>query len=131
VFDDEFNANIRYMKNPCEEPDVLPSWLDLQAHSAPLGLSFIPEEGWPEEMWHDLIIAYHGSWNRSVPTGYKVVRVHIDASGKPVKTEDFITGWLTKDGTKLGRPTGVRVLPGGTMYVADDVLGAVYRVVRE
>lgn len=131
VFDDVFNANIRYIKNPCEEPDALPSWLDLQAHSAPLGLSFIPEEGWNEDMWFDLLIAYHGSWNRSVPTGYKIVRVHIDEEGNPTKTEDFITGWLTPSGTKLGRPSGVRVLPGGTIYIADDVLGAVYRVVRE
>ncbi|MHC4196723.1 MAG: PQQ-dependent sugar dehydrogenase [Planctomycetota bacterium] len=60
-----------YTRNPCREPQTTPSYIDIQAHSAPLGLAFIPKEGWPEEYWYDLLVAYHGSWNRSVPTGYK------------------------------------------------------------
>src|SRR5690606_34248346 len=52
--------------------------IDLQAHSAALGLAFIPEEGWPEDMRSDLLVAYHGSWNRSTPTGYKVVRFDLE-----------------------------------------------------
>src|SRR3989344_3051097 len=71
-----------------------PSHIDLQAHSAPLGLALIPEEGWPEEYWYDLLVAYHGSWNRSDPTGYKVVRFKLDAQGNPPAggegAEDFI-----------------------------------------
>ncbi|MEK7487788.1 MAG: PQQ-dependent sugar dehydrogenase, partial [Patescibacteria group bacterium] len=48
-----------------------PSFIDIPAHSAPLGLAFFPEEGWPQEYWYNLLVAYHGSWNKREPTGYK------------------------------------------------------------
>lgn len=105
-----------------------PSHIDLQAHSAPLGLAFIPEEGWPESMWNNLLVTYHGSWNRSEPTGYKIVRIKLDANGKVLgEPEDFITGWLTKEGA-LGRPVDILVQPGGTIYISDDKAGVIYRV---
>ncbi|MDP3646194.1 MAG: PQQ-dependent sugar dehydrogenase, partial [bacterium] len=80
----------------CQKMD--PSHIDIPAHSAPLGLAFVPEEGWPEAYWHDLLVAYHGSWNRSVPTGYKIVRFDLDPLGKPTGDppaggQDFITGF--------------------------------------
>lgn len=62
----------------CE--DAIPSHIDLQAHSAPLGLAFVPS-GWPDDYRDDLLVAYHGSWNRSTPTGYKVVRMKLDEQG--------------------------------------------------
>lgn len=102
--------------------------VEIPAHSAPLGLSFIPEAGWPEEYWHDLIVAYHGSWNRSEPTGYKLVRIKLDESGKFQGIEDFVTGWLQDDGTTLGRPVGVLAEPGGTVLVTDDKAGVIYRI---
>src|SRR5690606_15968402 len=49
--------------------------VEMQAHSAPLGLTFYDGEMFPEEYRGDLFIAFHGSWNRSVPTGYSVVRL--------------------------------------------------------
>lgn len=104
-----------------------PSHIDMQAHSAPLGLAFIPEEGWPEEYRYNLVVAFHGSWNRAEPTGYKIVRVKLDASGEYLGIEDFITGWLTKDDT-LGRPVDILVQPGGVMYISDDKAGVIYRV---
>lgn len=107
----------------------VPSHIDLQAHSAPLGLAFIPEEGWPEEYWQDLFVAYHGSWNRTVPTGYKVVRFNLDAQGNLLASEDFISGWLQSDNTALGRPVDILVQPGGMMYISDDKAGVVYLVV--
>lgn len=82
----------------------------LQAHSAPLGLAFLDK---------DLLIAYHGSWNRSVPTGYKVVRV------RNGNIEDFVSGWLRPDGSVLGRPADVLV-KGREIYISDDKAGAVY-----
>ena len=126
-------------KNVCEDKE--PSYIDLPAHSAPLGLAFIPaasgeprpdgrEEGWPEDYWYDLLVAYHGSWNRSEPTGYKVARVKLDAQGNYEGTEDFITGWLQPDGTALGRPVDILVQPGGMIYVSDDKAGVIYRVRR-
>lgn len=127
MHDTNFDKNT-YIRNPCMEPFEAPSWLDLQAHSAPLGLSFIPEEGWPEDMWFDLLIAYHGSWNRSIPTGYKIVKVDIDGRGNPGEPKDFITGWLTENGTKHGRPADVKALPGGAIYISDDYAGAIYKI---
>ncbi len=45
--------------------------------------------------------------------------------------EDFITGWLTPDGEKLGRPVDIKVMPGGVIYISDDLKGVVYRIERE
>lgn len=111
-------------------PFETPSFIDLQAHSAPLGLAFIPEEGWPEEYWYNLLVAYHGSWNRSIPTGYKIVRLKMNANGGYQGTEDFITGFLTPDGKKLGRPVDLKVLSGGVAYISDDSSGVIYRLSR-
>jgi glucose/arabinose dehydrogenase len=127
VHDDQFDHNT-YIRNPCMLPFETPSFVDLPAHSAPLGLAFIPEEGWPPEYWYNLLVAYHGSWNRSVPTGYKIVRLKMDAKGKYLGTEDFITGWLTDGGKKLGRPVDIKVLPGGVAYISDDSTGVIYRL---
>lgn len=129
IHDTEFDTNT-YIRNPCMVPFETPSFIDLEAHSAPLGLAFIPEEGWPEDYWYDLLVAYHGSWNRSEPTGYKVVRLRFDAKGVYGGTEDFITGWLTKEGTKIGRPVDIMVFPGGTAYISDDEKGVVYKLYR-
>lgn len=127
IHDDDFDKNV-YVRNPCMEPFETPSAVDLQAHSAPLGLSFFPEEGWPEEYWYNLLAAYHGSWNRSKKTGYKIVRIKLDSRGKYSGTEDFITGWLRPDGSVVGRPVDVLIQPGGTMYISDDKAGVIYRV---
>ncbi len=112
-------------------PTPIPSHIDMQAHSAPLGLAFVPEEGWPEEYWYDLIVAFHGSWNRSVPTGYKLVRIPLDAEGRQEgAVEDFMTGFM-RNGEVLGRPSGLLIEPGGVLYVADDRAGALYRITRD
>lgn len=118
----------------CEQ-SVEPA-VEIQAHSAPLGLTFVPADGWPPGWAGDLIVAYHGSWNRSEPTGYKLVRVDLDKQGRHVQTEDFITGWLTPEGEALGRPVGVYAepfdpaqdKPGGVLYVTDDKAGLIYKV---
>jgi glucose/arabinose dehydrogenase len=129
IHDAEFDKNT-YIRNPCMEPFEIPSLIDIPAHSAPLGLAFVPEEGWPEEYWYDLLVAYHGSWNRSEPTGYKIVRMKLDAKGNYSGTEDFITGWLTDTGKKLGRPADILVQPGGVMYVSDDLAGVIYKIAK-
>ncbi len=119
-----------YATSPCASTS--PPHISLQAHSAALGLTFIPEEGWPQEMRGDLLVAYHGSWNRSVPTGYKVMRFDLDtnrnASGTPV---DFLTGFLAqgaKIDESIGRPVGLLAEPGGVVYVSDDRAGAIYKI---
>jgi glucose/arabinose dehydrogenase len=81
----------------------------LQAHSAPLGLAFLGD---------DLLVAYHGSWNRSVPTGYKVVKLTGGAE------TDFVAGWL-KGKQVLGRPVDVLV-KDSDIYISDDKAGVIY-----
>lgn len=123
VFDTKFNGN---KGTNCSVKT--PSHIDLPAHSAPLGLGFIPEEGWPEEYWHDLLVSYHGSWNRFEPTGYKVARFQLDEQGNVEGSEDFIFGWLEENGTALGRPVDLLIQPGGKIYVSDDKSGVIYLV---
>lgn len=130
IHDDNFDKNI-YIRNPCMEPFETSSFVDLQAHSAPLGLAFIPEEGWPEDYWYNLLVAYHGSWNRSIPTGYKIVRLKMNAKGEYLGTEDFITGWLTESDEKIGRPVDIKILSGGVAYITDDSRGVIYRLARQ
>lgn len=102
--------------------------LTLPAHIAPLGLAFVPEEGWPEDWWYDLLVAEHGSWNSSVKVGYKIIRIPLDANGNPEgEPVDFLTGFLNGN-TVRGRPVDLLIEPGGTLYVTDDEAGKVYRV---
>ncbi|MFN8540652.1 MAG: sorbosone dehydrogenase family protein [Thermomicrobiales bacterium] len=101
---------------------------EMQAHSAPLGLTFYSGSAFPADYNGDLFVAFHGSWNRTTPTGYKVIRARF-ANGQPTgKTEDFITGWLGASGNAWGRPVDVSVGPDGNLYITDDALGIVYRV---
>ncbi|HEX6970900.1 MAG TPA: sorbosone dehydrogenase family protein [Limnochordia bacterium] len=105
---------------------ALPAAFEMQAHSAPLGIAFYTGEQFPAAYRGDAYVAFHGSWNRSVPTGYKVVRIEVE-NGRPVGIDDFITGWLV--GRRAwGRPVGLAVGPDGALYVSDDRLGVIYRV---
>jgi glucose/arabinose dehydrogenase len=107
---------------------TIPPKLEIPAHSAPLGLAFIPEEGWSEEYWYDLLVALHGSMSRSEPAGYTIVRFPLDAHGNPEgPMEDFISGW--RDGALTqGRPVDIIAQPGGVLYITDDKGGRVYRM---
>lgn len=124
IHDTEFDKNT-YIRNPCMEPFELPSAVDLPAHSAPLGLAFIPANGnWPKEYRNKLLVAYHGSWNRSIKTGYKLVLIDTETG----QVQDFITGWLGKNGLVSGRPVDLKFGPDGALYISDDKDGVVYRV---
>ncbi|MGB9074373.1 MAG: PQQ-dependent sugar dehydrogenase [Terriglobales bacterium] len=112
---------------------VIAPKVQMQAHSAPLGLAFYEGAMFPPEYRNDLFVAFHGSWNRSVPTGYKVVRVKLDDKGQPRGgAEDFITGWLApgerKKGRWMGRPVGIVFGADGSMYLSDDAGGVIYRI---
>jgi len=102
----------------------------MQAHSAPLGIDFYPTKStqFPEQYRNSMYIAFHGSWNRSVPTGHKIVRVQLQ-NGKVVgPVEDFAIGWLGSDGNVTGRPTGITFASDGTLFVSDDSNGAIYHI---
>lgn len=96
------------------------------AHSAPLGLGFGHGLAFPAPYPQGLFVALHGSWNRSVPIGYKVVFVPF-ARGRPAgEPADFLTGWL-QGRVAFGRPVDVAPGPDGALYVSDDRAGVVYR----
>jgi glucose/arabinose dehydrogenase len=111
-------------QNACQ--GVVKPQVELDAHSAPLGLTFYNGDQFPEEYRGGLFIAYHGSWNRSEPTGYKVVFIPF-SGGKPGPVQDFAVGWLV-DGSSWGRPVDVVVGPDGSLFVSDDAGGVVYRI---
>jgi len=100
--------------------------VELQAHSAPLGLAFYTGRQFPPEYRGSLFVAYHGSWNRSVPTGYKVVRVPFGSDGRPSgPVQDFATGWL-QGGHVSGRPVGLQVGADGALFLSTD--DAIFRI---
>jgi glucose/arabinose dehydrogenase len=104
--------------------------VNMQAHSAPLGLAFYPPnvEQFPVQYQNSLYIAFHGSWNRSVPTGYKVVRVPLKDGGVAGPAEDFARAWLQGNGSVTGRPAGVTVAPDGSLFVSDDTHSVIYHI---
>lgn len=111
-------------------PNTEPSTYDMPAHSAALGLRFIQSPKFPKEWQGDLLVAYHGSWNRNQPTGYKVVRLNVEGD-KIVGEEDFISGWLEPGNTVHGRPVDLIFDASGTLYISDDKAGVVYRVSKD
>ena len=109
--------------------DMIPPKVQMQAHSAPLALAFNEGTAFPPEYRNNIFVALHGSWNRSVPTGAKVVRVKLDDKGQPIGgAQDFITGWQDQRGRRWGRPAGIIFGEDGAMYVSDDQAGLVYRI---
>ncbi len=113
-------------------PTTEASRFEYQAHSAPIGFLFYRGNQFPAEYRGDAFVAFRGSWNRSVPTGYKVVRVRFSETGPettgPV-VEDFLSGFLDSAGrTYLGRPAGLAVNPTGALLLAEDTNGVIYRV---
>jgi len=103
-----------------------PEW-KFKAHMAPLGLRFYTGKQFPKRFVNQLFVAQHGSWNRTKPHGYRIALVKFK-QGKAVSEHSFITGWLTEEGKVLGRPTDILQMPDGSLLIADDTLGVVYRV---
>jgi glucose/arabinose dehydrogenase len=102
--------------------------VELQAHSAPLGISFYTGAQFPVSYTNDAFVAFHGSWNRDDPTGYKVVRVHA-STGRGAGYEDFLWGFFDSNTrTESGRPVHAVNGPDGALYVSDDATGNIYRV---
>ena len=120
----------REFNDPPRCARTVPPALEMQAHSAPLGITFLDRATmFPPDWRNDALVAFHGSWNRDVPTGAKVVRVRV-RDGRPVSYEDFITGWQGPNGRRWGRPVDVVVYKDGSLLISDDAAGAIYRVSR-
>jgi len=105
-------------------PDVL-----LQPHNASLQIAFYRGQQFPEEYRGDLFASEHGSWNKSVRTGYEVIRVPLDEGAKADGGyEDFLTGFVLANGQVWGRPVGVTIAGDGALLVTDDGSNSIWRV---
>jgi glucose/arabinose dehydrogenase len=80
----------------------------------------------PASYREQIFIAEHGSWNRSVPSGYRITLVRVK-DNRAVYYETFAEGWLQK-GNAWGRPVDLQVMPDGSLLVSDDKAGAIYRI---
>ncbi len=102
--------------------------LTYDAHSSGLDMKFYSGKQFPQEYQGDAFVAFHGSWNRSKPVGYKVVRVRFE-KGQPKEFQDFVTGFLVDGGkAQFGRVVGLATHTDGSLLVTDDANGVVYRV---
>lgn len=106
-----------------------PAVMLFPAHSAPIDFRFLKgPAGFPADFKGDALVAWHGSWNRKVPQGYKVERIHF-VNGQPQGSSDFVTGFLSADGkTRIGRPAGIIVSKKGKVFISDDESGVIYCV---
>ena len=111
-------------KRDCAEFE--PPAQKLGPHVAPLGLLFYTGEMFPAEYQGRVLIAEHGSWNRSKKIGYRISMVRLD-DGVPISYEVFADGWL-KDESVSGRPVDILQLDDGSLLVSDDQNGVVYRI---
>jgi glucose/arabinose dehydrogenase len=102
----------------------------IQAHSAPLGLTFLQETLLPDAYRQGAVIALHGSWNRSRFTGYKVIYFPWNPdSQRPWPQIDLVTGWLDENAQQYwGRPVATVVDHGGNLIVSDDASGTIYKI---
>ena len=98
----------------------------LGPHVAALGMRFYTGSMFPETYRHQAFVAQHGSWNRTVPIGYRVMRVKLDGN-QAAEYEVFVDGWL-RGAEAWGRPVDVLVMPDGALLVSDDRAGVIYRI---
>ncbi len=108
--------------------EFTPPVVNLGAHVAPLGMKFYTGSMFPADYKNNILIAEHGSWNRHKYQGGRIMRVTVDPDGKNAKQEVFAEGWITGNQEYSGRPDDIIVAKDGSILVADDWAGAVYRI---
>ncbi len=104
----------------------VPPEVELPAHVAALGIRFYTGSTFPAEYRNRIFIAEHGSWNRSVPIGYRISMVGLH-DGSDGDYRVFAQGWL-HNGRAWGRPVDLQTMPDGSLLVSDDLRGAIYRI---
>lgn len=122
VADPEFGA-----KRPCS--DFTAPAQKLGAHVAPLGVEFYTGKMFPNAYKKQILLAEHGSWNRSKKSGYRIMMVTLNAQGQATSYKPFAEGWLNPDTQDVwGRPVDLEFLPDGSMLVSDDYADVIYRI---
>jgi len=105
-------------------PDVL-----LQPHDAPLQLAFYDGQQFPAAYRGDIFVTSHGSWNRSVRTGYEVIRIpRHQGPTTSGEYEDFLTGFVLPSGEVWGRPVGITTTADGSLLVTEDASNSIWRI---
>ena len=112
-------------KRRCAE--FTPPALNQGGHVAPDGLRFYTGSMFPAEYRNRLLIAQHGSWNRSRKSGYRLLAVTLKDNREVLTSEVFASGWMENE-RAWGRPVDLLVMPDGALLVSDDAAGAVYRI---
>ncbi|HFD10996.1 MAG TPA: sorbosone dehydrogenase family protein [Crenotrichaceae bacterium] len=112
-------------KKPCHQLQS-PAW-SYPAHIAPLGLHFYRGKSFPIKYQGQAFVAQHGSWNRTVPHGYRIAMLQFK-NNQPLAETIFAEGWLLADGEVLGRPVDILELHDGSLLVSDDKRGVIYRI---
>mgnify|MGYP003346671997 FL=1 len=107
--------------------EFTPPAAKLGPHIAPMGLRFYTGKMFPAQYRNRIIIANHGSWNKTQKIGFNLTQVTLDAKGNVVSYEPFAEGWADGN-TYWGRPVDVQVMPDGALLVSDDVAGALFRI---
>ena len=102
-------------------------------HTASLGLAFYTKDKFPEKYKNGAFVGQHGSWNRAVFSGYKILFVPFDENGQPGQPEDFLTGFIADEAKSKvhGRPVGVTVTPNGDLLMNDDDANIIWKVSAE
>jgi len=112
-----------------QEPpkDVVFPAVEMVAHAADLGMTFYTGKMFPAKYRGGIFNAEHGSWNRTVPIGARIMYTSVNPDGSVGETSVFADGW-NDNGTYLGRPVDVMQMRDGSLLVSDDLTGAVYRI---
>jgi len=123
-------GKIRTVEYKADTPpaDVVFPQVEMAAHAADLGMSFYTGKMFPAKYQNALFSAQHGSWNRTNPVGARIMVTYLKEDGTADRTEPFAEGWLNADGEYFGRPVDVQQLRDGSLLVADDFAGALYRI---
>jgi glucose/arabinose dehydrogenase/cytochrome c2 len=115
------------LRGKAQLPDV-----PYQSHSAALNLTFYTtssgKSAFPASFVGDAFAAFHGSWNRSLRTGYKLVRVHMKNDQPTGDYEDFLTGFIADSGNVWGRPVATTELKDGSLLLSEDGGNVIYRI---
>jgi len=123
-------GHVRTEEYKSETPpaDVVFPQVETVAHAADLGMTFYTGKIFPKKYQGAIFSAQHGSWNRTVPVGARVMVTYLKDDGTADKMEPFAEGWLDENGEYLGRPVDVAQLRDGSILVSDDLAGALYRI---
>ncbi|MBC7605925.1 MAG: sorbosone dehydrogenase family protein [Burkholderiales bacterium] len=128
-FGQHIDTRVKQLKPKLVKSAVVPDFA-LVAHTASLGLAFYTGTAFPEKYRNGAFIAQHGSWNRSILSGYRMIFVPFKGGKPSGPAEDFLTGFIVdpnKDEV-YGRPVGVIVLPDGALLLTDDKTNTIWRI---